>query len=59
LVADAGKLRTRAAEWLRNTDARDATADAALSTVEGLAGAYERTLAALDPYLLQLRFQYR
>jgi 3-deoxy-D-manno-octulosonic-acid transferase len=59
LVADAGKLRTRVAEWLHDTDARDAAADAALSTVEGLAGAYERTLAALDPYLLQLRFKYR
>lgn len=58
-VADAGKLRVRVADWLTNADARQAAADAALLTVEGLAGAYGRTLAALDPYLLQLRLQYR
>src|SRR5262249_37525217 len=54
-VGDAGKLSARIAAWLTDAPARRAAADAALSTVEALAGARNRTLAALEPYLLALR----
>ena len=59
VVNDAGKLGDRIAAWLTDAPARHAAADAALNTVEALAGARNRTLAALDPYLLALRLQYR
>ncbi|HEX2216956.1 MAG TPA: 3-deoxy-D-manno-octulosonic acid transferase [Xanthobacteraceae bacterium] len=58
-VADGAKLSDRIAGWLTDAPARRAAADAALSTVEKLAGARSRTLAALEPYLLALRLQYR
>ena len=41
--------------WLANPAARTAVADAGAKTVRQLGGALDRTLAALDPYLVQLR----
>jgi len=58
-ITDADKLGARIAAWLTDPGARQAAAEAGFRTVEGLAGARNRTLAALDPYLLQLRLQYR
>jgi 3-deoxy-D-manno-octulosonic-acid transferase len=58
-VRDPDKLVTRIAGWLTDTTARAATADAALEAVEDLGGARNRTLAALEPYLMHLRLQYR
>lgn len=58
-VSDAGKLQSHIGAWLTDAPARRAAADAALATVEGLAGARGRTLAALEPYLMTLRLQYR
>lgn len=58
-VTDAGQLAEAFAAWLSNPALRDAAAEAALQTVEGLSGARNRTLAALEPYLLQLRLHYR
>jgi 3-deoxy-D-manno-octulosonic-acid transferase len=58
-VKDADSLAARMGEWLLDGAARTAAADAALGTVEALAGARSRTLAAIEPYLLALRFQYR
>lgn len=58
-VADPDQLRTRIAEWLADPAAHRAAASAALAAVEGLSGARSRTLAALEPYLLALRLQYR
>lgn len=58
-VADAGQLASRFATLLADPKARETAARAALQTVEGLSGARARTLAALDPYLLQLRLHYR
>jgi 3-deoxy-D-manno-octulosonic-acid transferase len=58
-VADGAKLAERIAAWLTDHAAREATATAALDTVEGLSGARNRTVAALEPYLLQLRLHYR
>jgi 3-deoxy-D-manno-octulosonic-acid transferase len=56
-VTDAGKLAVKIGAWLTDTAAREAVANAALTTMESLCGALTRTLTALDPYLLQLRLQ--
>jgi len=58
-VADAAALTERLGVWLAEPAARQAVADAAADTVERLGGALERTLAALDPYLMQLRLEQR
>jgi 3-deoxy-D-manno-octulosonic-acid transferase len=57
LVPDADALTDRLADWLANPAARSAVARAAKDTAEQLGGALERTLAALDPYLMQLRLE--
>jgi 3-deoxy-D-manno-octulosonic-acid transferase len=59
LVADEKDLTTRLGAWLADPKARSKVAEAAAQTVEQLSGALERTLAALDPYLLQLRLEQR
>ena len=51
--------RLRIGAWLKDGAARQAAADAALRTVEALSGARNRTLAALEPYLMQLRLEHR
>jgi len=56
-VTDAGKLAVRVGAWLADPPNRQAAAAAATRTVEQLAGALERTLSALDPYLMQLRLE--
>jgi 3-deoxy-D-manno-octulosonic-acid transferase len=58
-VSDAGTLAVRASAWLANSDERAAVVNAARETVATLGGALERTLAALDPYLMQLRLEHR
>jgi len=57
LVADAGRLTQRAGAWLGNDDERRRTVAAGQKTVAALGGALEKTLAALDPYLVQLRLE--
>ncbi len=59
LVTDEETLLAELNGWLRNPAARGAVADAAKRTVQTLGGALERTLAALDPYLMQLRLEQR
>jgi 3-deoxy-D-manno-octulosonic-acid transferase len=59
LVADEAALTTSLAEWLGNPAARSAAAKAASKTVQELGGALDRTLTALDPYLVSLRLQQR
>ncbi len=59
LVADEEALTTCLAGWLANPTARKAVADAAAATVEKLGGALDRTLTALEPYLMQLRLEQR
>jgi 3-deoxy-D-manno-octulosonic-acid transferase len=59
LVADATQLATRAATWLSNSDDRLRVVAAGKKTVESLSGALERTLAALDPYLVQIHLENR
>jgi 3-deoxy-D-manno-octulosonic-acid transferase len=57
LVADEEALTRCLAGWLANPTARKAVADAAAATVDKLGGALDRTLAALEPYLMQLRLE--
>ncbi|HEX5508196.1 MAG TPA: 3-deoxy-D-manno-octulosonic acid transferase [Pseudolabrys sp.] len=49
------ELAESIAAWLSDPGARRQVADAAHRTVEELGGALDRTMRALDPYLLQLR----
>jgi 3-deoxy-D-manno-octulosonic-acid transferase len=59
LVADADALATQLGDWLRSPASRSAVADAGARAVKELGGALDRTLAALDPYLVQLRLEQR
>jgi 3-deoxy-D-manno-octulosonic-acid transferase len=44
-------------QWLADPGARQSSVDSAARVVEQLGGALDRTLAALEPYLLQLRLE--
>jgi 3-deoxy-D-manno-octulosonic-acid transferase len=59
LVTDTGKLTLRIGSWLKDAEARDKVAQTALNAMETLAGALDRTIAALDPYLMEFRLQRR
>src|SRR5262249_24503423 len=58
-VDDAEKLAARIGALLSDARLRATVAAAALKTVETLGGALDRTLTAIDPYLMQLRLEYR
>ena len=58
-VADEEALTAKLGEWFSNQSAHAAVAKAGAEAVEKLSGALERTLAALDPYLMQLRLEQR
>ena len=58
-VHDGNRLTARIGAWLKDSRARQGAADAALQTVEALGGARNRTLAALEPYLMQIRLEHR
>jgi 3-deoxy-D-manno-octulosonic-acid transferase len=57
-VEDAGQLASHVAAWLTDSRLRGGVATAALRTVEDLGGALDRTLAAIDPYLMQFRLEH-
>ena len=57
LITDASQLSARLTAWLRDSEERKRIVVAAQTTVEALGGALERTSAALEPYLLQLRLR--
>ena len=59
LVPDKDALTDQLGDWLRNPATRNAAAAAAGKTVRELGGALDRTLAALDPYLMQLRLEQK
>jgi 3-deoxy-D-manno-octulosonic-acid transferase len=59
MVPDAGRLTVRIGAWLKDTEERARVAAASKKTVDLLGGALERTLAALEPYLMQLRLEQR
>lgn len=58
-IADEATLTTCLSAWLTDPTSRTAAADAAMTTVRTLSGALERTLTALEPYLMQLRLEQR
>lgn len=58
-IADSGKLAIRIGGWLKDDAARQAVADKGLKSMDTLAGALERTVAALDPYLMEFRLDRR
>ena len=57
LVSDEEALTDRLGAWLADAAARKTVAEAAAKTVAQLGGGLQRTLAALDPYLMQLRLE--
>ena len=58
-VLDVNRLAVRIGTWLTDPAARKQVADAGLATVEQLGGALRRTLAAIEPYLMQLDLERR
>ena len=58
-AADEAALTAQLGDWLGHPAARNAAAAAAAKTVKELGGALDRTLAALDPYLMQLRLEQK
>src|SRR5437660_2335165 len=58
-ISDVNKLTVRFGAWLTDAPARKAASEAALSTVVVLGGALDRTLAAIEPYLMQLDLERR
>jgi 3-deoxy-D-manno-octulosonic-acid transferase len=58
-IADAGKLAVRVGALLTDNAARLKLVTAARQTIATLAGALDRTVAALDPYLMQLQLERR
>jgi 3-deoxy-D-manno-octulosonic-acid transferase len=57
VAADREALVKQLGQLLADTDARDKLVTSSTRVVEQLGGALERTLAALEPYLLQLRLE--
>ena len=49
----------RIGAWLTDAEAREKVAQTGLEAMDTLAGALERTVAALDPYLMQFRLERR
>ena len=58
-VVDGEELASRAGAWLENASERTAAVGAARKTVAALGGGLERTLGALEPYLMQIRLEHR
>jgi 3-deoxy-D-manno-octulosonic-acid transferase len=58
-VENVDQLTDRFGYWLIDGAARRVAADAGQKTVERLGGALKRTMAELEPYLLQLRLEHR
>ncbi len=56
-VDDEESLTEQLAAWLADPAARREAAEAGAASVEQIAGALRRTLAALNPYLMQLRLE--
>jgi 3-deoxy-D-manno-octulosonic-acid transferase len=58
-VLDASQLAPCIGAWLQDANARQRAAETALKSMDTLAGALERTIAALDPYFMHLRLDRR
>jgi len=53
------RLAVRIGAWLTDPSARKHVADAGAEVVDELGGALKRTLAAIEPYLMQLDLERR
>src|SRR5215472_13233133 len=58
-VDDVEEFTRRAGAWLKDACARAAVVAAGRASIAALGGALDRTWAALDPYLIQLRLEER
>jgi 3-deoxy-D-manno-octulosonic-acid transferase len=58
-VTDVGKLAVRVGAWLKDAGERSAIVSSARTTVATLGGGLDRTLAAIEPYLMQVRLEHR
>jgi 3-deoxy-D-manno-octulosonic-acid transferase len=58
-VENLNELTNCIGHWLKNPVNRQAVTDSAQKTVERLGGALDRTIAVLEPYLLQVRIEHR
>jgi 3-deoxy-D-manno-octulosonic-acid transferase len=58
-VTDVGKLAVRIGAWLTDAEARRSIVAAGRETVALLGGGLDRTVAALEPYLMQIRLERR
>jgi 3-deoxy-D-manno-octulosonic-acid transferase len=58
-VTDLGKLVVRIGALLKDVDARASLVAAGRETVNQLGGGLDRTVASLDPYLMQIRLERR
>jgi 3-deoxy-D-manno-octulosonic-acid transferase len=58
-VLDVNRLAVRIGAWLTDAALRKQVADSGLATVDKLGGALRRTLAAIEPYLMQLDLERR
>jgi 3-deoxy-D-manno-octulosonic-acid transferase len=58
-IEDIDRLTAHLAAWLNDPDACARVAEAANAVVGNLGGALDRTLASLDPYLMQLQLRQR
>ncbi len=59
MIADTGKLTVQIGAWLKDAAERGRVAHTGLLAMEELSGALERTVTALDPYLMQLGLERR
>ena len=59
MVTDTASLAEGIGAWLADIDARQQVAQTGLKAMGTLAGALERTMVALDPYLMQFRLEQR
>ncbi len=58
-VTDSSKLTLRLGAWLKDAEVRQSVADKAQKSMDTLTGALTRTLAALEPYLMEFRIDRR
>jgi 3-deoxy-D-manno-octulosonic-acid transferase len=58
-VTDSSKLTLRIGAWLKDPEARQSVADKALKSMDVLTGALDRTVAAIEPYLMEFRIDRR
>jgi 3-deoxy-D-manno-octulosonic-acid transferase len=57
MVTDAGRLAAKIGAWMKDVETRTRVAKNGLKAMDTLTGALERTVAALDPYLMQFRLE--